>query len=372
MDGKIDMIITKSIPRFARNTLDTLRYVRLLREKNVAIYFEVEKINTLVDGEFLMTILSSVAQQEVENTSAYVKKGLKMKMKRGELVGFSRCFGYDRDKETGELKIVESEAETVRHIFDRYLQGAGGTVIARELNEEGILTYNHCQWTCSIILNIIKNEKYMGDAILQKTYTSDFLTKKTEKNTGQITQYYVENDHEPIIEKDFWNAVQMEVQRRKEFMETHNLRTMGRYTDEQPFSSRVLCGTCGTIFWRRTLTRNGKRTKVWMCSQRYRQKGVVGCSSETLKEEALHNTFIKAWNGIIENRSKYVERWKNDMRGDNPLLAFRAKQMLELTKGKPMKKIDMALVGKVLERCVVLSSEVMEIYFLDGTCVKIA
>ena len=108
MDGKIDMIVTKSIPRFARNTLDTLRYVRLLREKNVAIYFEVEKINTLIDGEFLMTILSSVAQQEVENTSAYVKKGLKMKMKRGELVGFSRCFGYDRDKETGELKIIES------------------------------------------------------------------------------------------------------------------------------------------------------------------------------------------------------------------------------------------------------------------------
>ena len=108
MDGKIDMIVTKSIPRFARNTLDTLRYVRLLREKNVAIYFEVEKINTLIDGEFLMTILSSVAQQEVENTSAYVKKGLKMKMKSGELVGFSRCFGYDRDKETGELKIIES------------------------------------------------------------------------------------------------------------------------------------------------------------------------------------------------------------------------------------------------------------------------
>jgi len=129
---------------------------------SMLIYFEVEKINTLVDGEFLMTILSSVAQQEVENTSAYVKKGLKMKMKRGELVGFSRCFGYDRDKETGELKIVESEAETVRHIFDRYLQGAGGTVIARELNEEGILTYNNCKWTCSTILIIIKNE--MDDA----------------------------------------------------------------------------------------------------------------------------------------------------------------------------------------------------------------
>lgn len=204
MDGKIDMIITKSIPRFARNTLDTLRYVRLLREKNVAIYFEVEKINTLVDGEFLMTILSSVAQQEVENTSAYVKKGLKMKMKRGELVGFSRCFGYDRDKETGELKIVESEAETVRHIFDRYLQGAGGTVIARELNEEGILTYNHCQWTCSIILNIIKNEKYMGDMLQGKTYTVDPISKRRLPNNGEEDKFYVEGHHEPIVSrKDF-------------------------------------------------------------------------------------------------------------------------------------------------------------------------
>ena len=131
MDGKIDLIIAKSIPRFARNTLDTLKYVRMLKERNIAVYFEVEKINTLKDGEFLMTILSSVAQQEVENTSAYVKKGLKMKMKRGELVGFQGCMGYDYDVATKSISINEEGAKVVRYIFERYVAGAGSTMIAR-------------------------------------------------------------------------------------------------------------------------------------------------------------------------------------------------------------------------------------------------
>lgn len=131
MEEKIDLIIAKSIPRFARNTLDTLKYVRMLKERNIAVYFEVEKINTLKDGEFLMTILSSVAQQEVENTSAYVKKGLKMKMKRGELVGFQGCLGYDYDVNTKSISINEEGAKTVRYIFDRYVAGAGITMIAR-------------------------------------------------------------------------------------------------------------------------------------------------------------------------------------------------------------------------------------------------
>ena len=160
LSGNIDLVIAKSIPRFARNTLDTLKYVRMLRERNIAVYFEVEKINTLKDGEFLLTILSSVAQQEVENTSAYVKKGLKMKMKRGELVGFQGCLGYDYDVVTKSLSINEEGAETVRYIFDRYVAGAGSTMIARELNEQGIPTIKGNPWTSTSVMGIIKNEKY--------------------------------------------------------------------------------------------------------------------------------------------------------------------------------------------------------------------
>ena len=158
MDGKIDMVIAKSLPRFARNTLDTLKYVRMLKERKIAVYFEVEKINTLKDGEFLMTILSSVAQQEVENTSAYVKKGLKMKMKRGELVGFQGCLGYDYDVATKSISINEEGAEVVRYIFDRYVAGAGSSMIARELNEQGITTIRGNSWTSSSVMGIINNE----------------------------------------------------------------------------------------------------------------------------------------------------------------------------------------------------------------------
>ena len=177
MAGKIDMVIAKSLSRFARNTLDTLKYVRQLRTKNVAIYFEVEKINTIKDGEFLLTILSSVAQQEVENTSAYVKKGLKMKMKRGELVGFQGCLGYKYDIETKTISVDETEAETVRYMFERYVAGAGSTMIARELNEQGIMTIRGNPWTSSSVMGVINNEKYTGDILLGKTFTVDPITK---------------------------------------------------------------------------------------------------------------------------------------------------------------------------------------------------
>lgn len=371
--GKIDLIIVKSISRFARNTQDCLSYSRKLKNMGIGVFFEKENINTMDGaGELLFTILSSLAQEESRSISENCKWGIRKKFSDGKYhLNTNRFLGYDKDAK-GNLIINDEQAVIVRRVFKEFMDGVNPDVISKRLNDENVPgCMGEARWSCSTIWGILSNEKYMGDAILQKTYTSDFLTKKTEKNTGQVTQYYVENDHEAIIEKDYWTAVQMEIQRRKDFMEAYGLRTMGRYTDEQPFSSRVICGTCRNIFWRRTLTRGGKQIKVWMCGQRYRQKGVVGCTSETIKEDALHAAFVKAWNGIVENRVKYMERWKRDIQGDNPLLAFRAKQMVELTKGKPIKKIDMALVGKVLDHCVVLSKEAYEFYFLDGTCVKI-
>lgn len=170
VSGNIDMIITKSISRFARNTLDTLKYVRLLKEKNVAVMFEEENINTLtMDGELLLVILSSVAQQEVENISANVKKGLKMKMQRGELVGFQGCLGYDYDTETKSISINEEEAEIVRYIFRRYIEGAGGGIISKELRNLGYKTKRGgISWPESTIIGIIKNEKYKGDLLIRK------------------------------------------------------------------------------------------------------------------------------------------------------------------------------------------------------------
>lgn len=170
MNGDVDMVITKSISRFARNTLDTLKYVRMLKDKGVAVFFEEENINTLtMDGELLLVILSSVAQQEVENISANVKKGLKMKMQRGELVGFQGCLGYDYNPEDKTLTVNEEEAAVVRYIFQRYTEGAGGSVIAKELENLGYKTKRGSpKWADSTVIGIIKNEKYKGDILLGK------------------------------------------------------------------------------------------------------------------------------------------------------------------------------------------------------------
>lgn len=210
MNDEIDMVITKSISRFARNTLDTLKYVRMLKERNIAVYFEDEKINTLtMDGELLLVVLSSVAQQEVENISANVKKGLKMKMSRGELVGFQGCLGYDYNVEDKSILINREEAEIVKYIFNRYIEGAGGRLIGNELERLGYKTKRGSStWHESTILGIIKNEKYKGDVLLGKTFTLDPISKRRLENYGEEDQFYLREHHEPIISEEVFDKAQ--------------------------------------------------------------------------------------------------------------------------------------------------------------------
>lgn len=367
-DGKIDLVITKSISRFARNTQDCLSYARKLKNMGIGVFFEKEGINSLDGtGELLFTILSSLAQEESRSISENCKWGIRKGFSDGKLhLNTNRFLGYDKDT-NGELVINKDQAATVRRIYEEFMNGINPDIISMRLNEEQIPgVTGEAKWTCGTIWGILKNEKYMGDACLQKTYTEDFLTKKTTKNNGQITQYYIENDHDAIIDKKFWNAVQLEIARRRAFMEKYNLRTLGRYTDEQPFSNRVICGTCGHISWRRTLTRSNGKFKVWMCGQRYRQKGVLGCKSKSVYEKSIYEAFVKAWNQIVENRDEYIQEWKENMKGENALLAFRSKQMMELTNSKPMKRISLPLVGKVLDHCILYDDRICFI-LLDGT-----
>ena len=216
MNGDVDMVITKSISRFARNTLDTLKYVRMLKDKGVAVFFEEENINTLtMDGELLLVILSSVAQQEVENISANVKKGLKMKMQRGELVGFQGCLGYDYNPADKTITINEEEAAVVRYIFQRYTEGAGGSVIAKELENLGYKTKRGSpKWADSTVIGIIKNEKYKGDILLGKTFTVDPISKRRLYNFGEEDQFYIREHHEPIISEEVFEAAQEILRRR--------------------------------------------------------------------------------------------------------------------------------------------------------------
>ena len=216
MAGKIDMIITKSISRFARNTLDCLKYIRELKSKNIPVFFEKENINTMDSkGEVLLTIMASLAQQESQSLSQNVKLGLQYRYQQGVVqVNHNRFLGYTKD-EDGRLVIVPEEAEIVKRIYREYLEGASLARIGDGLEADGILTgAGKKQWLATTIKKILSNEKYIGDALLQKTYTVDFLSKKRVKNNGIVPQYYVENSHEPIIPREIYMRVQEEMARR--------------------------------------------------------------------------------------------------------------------------------------------------------------
>lgn len=373
--GKIDLIITKSISRFARNTQDCLFYSRKLKGLGIGIFFEREGINTMdATGELLFTILSSLAQDESRSISENCQWGIRKKFRDGKLhLNANRFMGYDKDAD-GHLVINPEQAKIVKRIFDEFMGGMNPDVIARRLNEEGVPgCMGEPKWHTSTIQGMLRNEKYMGDSLLQKTYTEDFLTKKTVKNCGALPQVLVKGDHEAIVDAEMWDAVQLELKRRSEYMQRLQIRTMGRSTDEQPFSCRVICGTCGKLFWRRTFQRLNRPLKVWQCGQRYREKGVVGCTSENLPEKDLHKAFVMAWNAILESRNELLPTWERQIESGNALERFRAQQFISLTASRePLSEIDLSLVGKVLDHITVEPLGILNFYFLDGTELGIA
>lgn len=242
MAGHIDMIITKSISRFARNTLDCLKYIRQLKEKNIPVFFEKENINTMDSkGEVLLTIMASLAQQESESLSKNVKLGLQFRYQNGEVqVNHNRFMGYTKD-DKGHLVIEPEEAEIVKRIYLEYLQGESLKQIGEGLQEDGILTAaGKAKWRPETIKKILSNEKYIGDALLQKTYTVDVLTKKRVKNNGIVPQYYVENSHDPIIPRDLYMQVQEEMLRRANLHSGEN-RKKRVYSSKYALSSIVYC-----------------------------------------------------------------------------------------------------------------------------------
>ena len=312
-DGKIDMVVTKSISRFARNTQDCLQYSRKLKNLGIGIFFEKENINTLdAAGELLFTIMSSLAQEESRSISENCRWGIRTKFKQGVMhLNANHFLGYDKD-DKGNLVINEAQAAIVRRIYREFMNGLNPEVIAARLTDEGVPgCMGEPKWAVSTIMNILQNEKYKGDALLQKYYTSDFLSKKSVRNHGQVEQVYVKDSHPPIIERELWEAVQLEIERRRLFRERHNLRTLGRYTDEQPFTCRVVCGKCSAVYWRRTWTRGSRKIRVWQCGKRYQKKGVAGCKGCNLFEKDLEKAFLTAWNGIVENREGFLPHGKN-------------------------------------------------------------
>lgn len=367
--GLIDMVITKSISRFARNTQDCLNYSRKLKDLGIGIKFEKENINTMDStGELLFTILSSLAQDESRSISENCQWGIRSLFKRGiHHLNTNRFYGYDSD-ENGKLIINAEQAKVVKWIFESFMEGLNPDVIVKKLNEQEIPTCMGCnKWTCSQIKNILKNEKHMGDSILQKTFTPDYLTHKSVINDGQLPKYHIKEDHEAIVPAKLWEAVQLEVARRQQYMQEHELKTMGQYTDENPFSHRVICGKCGHTMSRRTHSRLNGKIKVWQCGQVYAKKGERLCSSRILHENILYEAFEMAWSQLVAERSKKKSKWQQMMREGNPLDEYRGEQFLRLTASGGKIKQGKELISAVLDHCIYEANGDLTIRFLDGS-----
>jgi len=373
--GKIDLVITKSISRFARNTQDCLNYSRMLKGMGIGITFEKEGINTLDStGELLFTILSSLAQDESRSISENSKWGIQSLFAQGKWsINTNNFYGYDKD-ENGQLIINKEQGKVVKWMFESFINGINPDTMARTLNKEKIPTitgkYN---WNTSTIKKMLQNEKHMGDVILQKYYTPDFLTHKCAVNEGQLPKYHIKEDHEPIVDKELWEAVQLELKRRNEYMEEHKLLTMGQNTDIHPFSHKVICGCCNHNYLRRTRSHSWGKVIEWECGHKYITNGEKQCrESLTIYEKELFAGFMKSWNRILKSRDKYKEKWDRMLEKGDALQKVRAKQFIEITDGmEPVKEIDYLLVNKVLDHCIQYDSGITEFRFLDGSIIKV-
>ena len=303
--GNIDMIITKSISRFARNTLDCLKYIRQLKEKNIPVFFEKESINTMdAKGEVLITIMASLAQQESQSLSQNLKLGLQFRYQNGQVqVNHNHFLGYTKD-ENGNLIIEPKQAEVVKRIYREYLEGYSMDKIAKGLEADGILTgAGKTRWWSSTINKILRNEKYIGDALLQKTYTTDFLSKTRVKNNGIVPQYYVEGNHEAIIPKDIFLRVQAELVRRRVVKTSANGKKRC-YSCNHCFAQIVICGDCGEMFRRIHWNNRGCKSVVWRCISRLESTGEE-YPARTVNETILENVVVQAINTLLGDKSTF-------------------------------------------------------------------
>ena len=304
--GKIDLIITKSVSRFARNTVDSLTNIRKLKEHGTEVYFEKEGIWTFDPSvEILLTVLSSLSQEESRSISENVTWGKRKAMQDGHFsLPWSAFLGYEKG-EDGLPKIVPEEAEIVRLIFSLYMKGGSYNSIAKELTARGIKTpKGNDKWQSVTVGNILTNETYRGSKRLQKTFCTNYLTKKKKVNEGELPMYYIEESHEPIIPPDEFDAVQAEIERRKSMGTA--IRSLS------PFSSRIICGDCGAFFGKKTWSSTSEkyRKEVWRCNDRYKIKGRRNCRTMHVTEAELKHKFVEAFNEFMQNKQSIIDDCK--------------------------------------------------------------
>ncbi|MBP3509332.1 recombinase family protein [Oscillibacter sp.] len=316
---KIDLVLVKSISRFARNTVDCLNYIRTLRELGIAVIFEKENINTLEsDSEMLITMMGAFAQAESESISQNVRWGKRQAMREGKTtIQYKHLYAYERG-EDGTPKIIPEQAEVVRRIYDSFLAGYSMRMIKESLEQDGVQTVKgNTDWSISAIRNILKNEKYCGDVLQQKTYTSDCISRKQIRNTGQLPMYLVQNHHEGIVSRDTYNAVQAEMARRNAGRApSQNKAPTGKscYSAKYALTERLVCGECGTLYRRCAWTKRGKKRIVWRCASRV-DYGTRYCKdSPTLDETPLQAAILAAINAAMSKKSVLVAQITEAMR----------------------------------------------------------
>lgn len=305
-NGEIDLILTKSISRFARNTVDTLSAVRELKDKGVEIRFEKEHLTSFdAKCESMMTVMSMLAQEESRSISENVRWGIQRSMQRGKVNLVRPYFLGYRVGEDGKPEIVEEEAAIIRRIYDMYLAGKTIRYIADTLTNEGIPTPRGRKvWSVSTIKSILTNEKYKGDALLQKTLVVDYLSKKTKKNEGDAKQYYISNNHPAIIAPDKFDLVQTEIERR--------CCQGSKLSNHSPFATRIICADCGGYFGHKVYHGKDKyRVDAWQCNQRY--KGEKVCETPTLKEYEIKRAFLDAIETILKQREAYTTLYSGEL-----------------------------------------------------------
>lgn len=356
--GKIDLILTKSISRFARNTVDCLRIIRELKDRQIRILFEKENIDTMDNtGELLITILSSQAQEESRNLSENTRWGIIRKFEQGIVqVNHKKFMGYTKNEDE-KLIIIPEEAAVVKRIFELYLQGLGAYKIARALESERVRTTTGKEkWHHETIYKMLQCEKYMGDAILQKTYTIDFLTKKKVMNNGYVKKYYVRNSHEAIISKEQFYHVQEEMKKRSVNMK-QNLGK--RYSSAYPLSGFIICSGCNSTYNRVTWQNKGGKSFVWRCRERLKT-GTTQCKkSATVRESVMLKLLSELFTSILKTDPTEATVY---------LIKTKAILIVNLMGKKEYEVDDITkpILNKVMDRIVIKNEKTATVHFKSG------
>lgn len=314
--GKIDLILTKSVSRFARNTVDSLNYVRKLKAMNIGVYFEEQNIDTLTtDSEMFIGLYSVMAQSESENISANVKWGVRQRMKNGTFGFHFNTYGY-RKGENGEPEVVPEEAEYIKKMFDLYLDGYSTRNIAIHINEIGGRTRKGKEWEWRAVQDILSNEKYVGDLLMQKTYSTDCISKKRKKNNGELPKYLVSNNHIPIVSREIFKLVQAEKARRnsKRKKSSNAVTELGCYNSKYALSDVLICGECGSSYVRNTKYYKGEKWVYWRCINRI-ENGTKFCNkSSGIREEKIHAAICRAISKISPSNDEVFNSMKNTLK----------------------------------------------------------